>query len=94
MIWASLTWTHWTSTAYAHGTLRKQSDKCLEHNPSFRCPFLKYAVGVTLRRIATHHGVPYFSRMRWSYHQRDGKQVITRFGFAQACNGGPSPGWC
>jgi len=89
-----LTWTHWTSTAYAHGTLRKQSDSCLEHNPSFRCPFRKYAVGVTLRRVATHHGVRYFSRMHWSYHQRDGKHVITHFRFAQGCDGGTAPEWC
>jgi hypothetical protein len=89
-----LSWTHWTSTAYGRGKLHKQSAHCLVNNPSYLCPFHRYAVGVTLRRAETHNGIRYFSRMHWSYHKRDGTHVINYFRFVQGCEGGPAPAWC
>lgn len=69
-----LAWSHWTSTAYARGTLHQQSAACVEHHPSYQCPFIKYRVSVSLWRVRTHHAQPYFSKMTWRYRTRSGRK--------------------
>lgn len=73
-----LSWSHWNGTsAYASGFLERQYASCLASKPAFKCPEHRYGVGVRLTRVATHDGVRYFSRMRWSWHTRSGAHRFT-----------------
>lgn len=67
-----LAWSHWT--AYGRGTLHQQSTACLNHHPSYQCPYIGYRGSVRLWHVRTHRGQLYFSEMKWRYHTDAGTQ--------------------
>ena len=69
-----LVWSHWTRTAYARGILHQQSVSCVEHHPSYQCPFIKYRAGISLWHVKRHHKQSYFSKMTWKYLTPSGRK--------------------
>jgi hypothetical protein len=69
-----LAWSHWTSTAYGRGTLHQQSTACMNHHPSYQCPYVGYRGSVRLWHVKTYRGRLYFSEMKWRYHTGTGRQ--------------------
>jgi hypothetical protein len=62
---SELTWSHWTTSAHATGTISyPASATCV---PIASCPEVSLPVGVTLEDVATHDDVRYFAIMEYSW---------------------------
>jgi hypothetical protein len=62
---SKLTWSHWTTSAHATGTISyPASAGCV---PIASCPEVSLPVGVTLEDVATHDGARYFAIMEYGW---------------------------
>ncbi len=71
---SKLEWSHWTTSAYARGTLTEQANPgCY---PTYLCLYVRYGVDVTLEHVKTHDGRQYFATVEWSWHSGGRHHVL------------------